>query len=95
MVVRFYARIASEGNKLSFVIPKSLIESVSEARDIVEKGKGIASIYGVSFIFKVRKVRLRLRSGEVVVHRVTVPASIVKRFGLSKGQKVFVEMTPL
>ena len=94
-MVRFYARVASEGNKLSFVIPKSLVEAVSEARDIVERGKGIASIYGVSFIFKVRKVRLKLKDRVSTVYRVTIPASIIRRFGLSKGQKVYVEMTPL
>ena len=95
MVVKFYARIASEGNKMSFAIPKSLVESMNEVREIIERGMGVASIYGVSFIFKVRKLRYRLGDNETVVYRVTVPASIIRRFGLSKGQKVFVEMTVL
>ena len=90
-MIRFKVVLAKEGDKISFAIPKKLIEAVPKLEAIVSEGRAMFTVMGVSFSAKIRRMRIK----ENVVHRVTVPKRVVNALGLKRGMEVWVEVEPI
>ena len=90
-MVRFKVVLAKEGDKLSFAVPKKLVEAVPRLEGIVRDGRGMFTVMGVSFSAKIRRMRIK----DTVVYRVTVPKRVVNALGLKRGMEVWVEVEPI